>query len=620
MEVSERGRKKADKQCWECLKRRLVCDHTLPHCGKCQAAGRKCPGYGEQKPLQWVQIGKITSRRSKKEAGKRLYLTSQPHIDPLPAGTFHPSYSQSLLNGKAYKIPDEISLSLPSDADDIEGLAYWRTVMSAGWTAFRERPHDATKDQHHSIMTELFTAQAAIAEDIELMLQAGGQARLEQIVRRGLYSEAAKLLRTHRQPLNKLEGLLKFMRSEGLPNYDFLSSETSEVVQAVQYYNSRIHPGVVASGELAPNPAIRSFPLNALHVLPPTVHHTLVCMSINHFIHSLPIEANKDIIRSNQLNVLRHRIAAIQSLRHYIGQDQTKCSDITIASILMFMSVELQSAVPTDWRSHAMAMQRIVDLRGGFKDLLKQAPFLAPTLVIYILVITMANACSPASDQVQTSKQICDDIVADYTDLYDLIFPYTLCPPEIFTAILKINELRAKASPQRLQSDGSEFELIPEAQDVLDSILTFRADDWAQRGAHYSDWHIIGTMYQAAVAVYCIMSLQSLAVLPRTLEMNAIRVEYGDILFGSLLRGSGIPRIAKFLAWPLIVAGVEAAYRGEGIKNWIEATLEHLSRSLGTSSPLKARTVLRRYWKKGEPGWEECFDRPEIALLACGIC
>lgn len=53
--------KAARKQCWECHRRRLVCDSSLPGCNKCRAAGVECPGYGEKKPLKWLTPGKVTS-------------------------------------------------------------------------------------------------------------------------------------------------------------------------------------------------------------------------------------------------------------------------------------------------------------------------------------------------------------------------------------------------------------------------------------------------------------------------------------------------------------------------------------------------------------------------------
>lgn len=51
--------------CWECRRRRLVCDSTKPVCKKCQVAKIVCPGYDEKQPLRWLKPGKVTSRTRK---------------------------------------------------------------------------------------------------------------------------------------------------------------------------------------------------------------------------------------------------------------------------------------------------------------------------------------------------------------------------------------------------------------------------------------------------------------------------------------------------------------------------------------------------------------------------
>ncbi|KAK0746936.1 fungal-specific transcription factor domain-containing protein [Schizothecium vesticola] len=43
------------RKCWECRRRRLVCDLARPGCTRCQSAGRSCPGYRLDKPLKWMQ-------------------------------------------------------------------------------------------------------------------------------------------------------------------------------------------------------------------------------------------------------------------------------------------------------------------------------------------------------------------------------------------------------------------------------------------------------------------------------------------------------------------------------------------------------------------------------------
>lgn len=51
--------------CWECRRRRLVCDCTRPVCNKCRATGVVCPGYEDAKPLKWLAPGKVLSRSRK---------------------------------------------------------------------------------------------------------------------------------------------------------------------------------------------------------------------------------------------------------------------------------------------------------------------------------------------------------------------------------------------------------------------------------------------------------------------------------------------------------------------------------------------------------------------------
>lgn len=61
------SRRRPQRPCWECRRRRLVCDFSLPECNKCRAAGVDCPGYGEKKPLKWLTPGKVRSRNRQRK-------------------------------------------------------------------------------------------------------------------------------------------------------------------------------------------------------------------------------------------------------------------------------------------------------------------------------------------------------------------------------------------------------------------------------------------------------------------------------------------------------------------------------------------------------------------------
>jgi hypothetical protein len=105
--------------------------------------------------------------------------------------------------------------------------------------------------------------------------------------------------------------------------------------------NLRIYPKQPATFALAPNPAIITFPLHTLHLLPPAIHHTIVCLSLNHFINSLPSGTDREIALTNRSKAYHHCGAALRALGKYIAQDKTRCGDFTIASILMFLCLEV---------------------------------------------------------------------------------------------------------------------------------------------------------------------------------------------------------------------------------------------------------------------------------------
>ncbi|PKS12978.1 hypothetical protein jhhlp_000319 [Lomentospora prolificans] len=81
-------------QCWECQRRRLVCDSARPICNKCKTSGITCPGYDDKKPLTWLAPGRVVARNRqrkpnattkdpKKDSRKKKSLTVRPA--PLPA-------------------------------------------------------------------------------------------------------------------------------------------------------------------------------------------------------------------------------------------------------------------------------------------------------------------------------------------------------------------------------------------------------------------------------------------------------------------------------------------------------------------------------------------------------
>ncbi len=197
--MAEKGEKTATRQCWDCLKRRLVCDYTVPHCKKCQKAGRQCSGYDDAKPLQWVQPGNVTSRRRKKKGES----------------------SPKACTGKSYTNSGDDYVCVSTDYEP--SLAAWEEdqIVHLG--------NQAT-DLH-----VLSSKMAANAAEVARIFQFAGRAKIEEIVKAGSHKEAARILRSDRNPLGRLKRLLWCLQVQGVPIYEHLTEETSEVVQAVQY-------------------------------------------------------------------------------------------------------------------------------------------------------------------------------------------------------------------------------------------------------------------------------------------------------------------------------------------------------------------------------------------------
>lgn len=227
-------------------------------------------------------------------------------------------------------------------------------------------------------------------------------------------------------------------------------------------------------------------------------------------------------------------------------------------------------------------------------------------------IVTFSNCLGPATEPINVTEPL-DKHIREVEKMYSLIFPYVLCPPSLFIEMIRINHLRQEITASPFENEDQH---TLQALDILARVEAFVPEDWAQPGEHHDQWLLIGTIYQSAMALYCTMSLQSVAALPTNLEMNTMRTIHGERLLDALLSASQMRQVRKFSLFPLCVLGVEAGYHHDhSTRRWIEQRLEQHSRLLGTSSPLKARAVLRRYWQKGEPGWDECFDRPYVFLL-----
>ena len=189
-----------------------------------------------------------------------------------------------------------------------------------------------------------------------------------------------------------------------------------------------------------------------------------------------------------------------------------------------------------------------------------------------------------------------------------------MCPPPLFADIVRINHLRMRATEQINEPAGAET-LSEEAYELLGRIRRFSSNDWAQsKTSSKQEWILIGNVYQAAVALYCLSSLQSLSVLPAITSLQSQYAVHGQFLRTLLAEGLTSPKIKRYMLWPLVVLGVVAVHDHEGgggaMRAFVAEQLPALSRDGGTYVPFTAKGVLDAFWASGKTGWDACFDRP----------
>lgn len=221
----------------------------------------------------------------------------------------------------------------------------------------------------------------------------------------------------------------------------------------------------------------------------------------------------------------------------------------------------------------------------------------------------MGNSTSPAQDLVGAESHF-DEISSLVQHYSSRMFGFYMCPPLLFVEIIKINHLRMRAiasAPTAME------DLSQDAHDILARISEFSPERWAEvKPGSNGDWQLLGRVYQVAVSLYCLSSLQTLHGLPSTASARATRAGKSQLLQLLLKIGLASPKVERFMLWPLVVLGVEAVNISAAMRAFVARKLPEMSHRLGTYIPLTAREVLEKFWASGETDWDYCFDGPHL--------
>lgn len=294
--------------------------------------------------------------------------------------------------------------------------------------------------------------------------------------------------------------------------------------------------------------------------------------------------------------------------------------------MLIYISMQAQQGVSANWRHHLNGVYSLITLRGGFHALsgAKSLDQLLLCFILYVIegrrvvlepmwrlmwhsVAIIGNTTSPAPKLTMAASHIedLDTIVNHYGQR---LFSFQMCPPALFAEIIKINHLRVRATEGGHVDANSHSQ---EARSILDRIQNFSPKEWSEtKPCSREGWMLIGNIYQAAVSLYCILSLQSQSVLPLTPELSAQCAGFGRLLQVQLSSAMSSPGTRYSMIWPLVLLGVQAASDGPQMRAFVSEKLPELSYHIGSNVPTVAKAVLERFWASGETRWDACFDRP----------
>lgn len=398
----------------------------------------------------------------------------------------------------------------------------------------------------------------------------------------------------------------------GIPSFS-LSVDPAIVpaFQVAEYFNSCIYQDLKPELELGHNPHI--YELTARMVqeassAPQFLQHGMYCIVLSH-----RLNRTRESLPGKALNekFYLHRGLAIRSLSNHLNARYDGIDEVIMAGILMLLLTDIHHGALYSWQCHLEVVQKIIGRRGGFNALAEFHRAEPLVLPIWFLTV-MGHTTCPASNLAANGSDLdAVDFMLERNSIAS--FPVGMCPPPLFAEVVRINRLRSRAA---MASGTEKMAAVLDAYETLDRIQAFSPVNWVESRSLTSrhDWVRVSKAYQASVALYCILALQSTSLLPETPVMRSQCAAYEAHLQSLLVECLASPRTKRFMIWPLVVLGVEAVHDdgGAAARAFVAERLPELSRDLGTHVPLTAKSVLEVFWASGRKRWDDCFDRQYI--------
>ncbi|RYO98653.1 hypothetical protein DL766_008861 [Monosporascus sp. MC13-8B] len=286
-----------------------------------------------------------------------------------------------------------------------------------------------------------------------------------------------------------------------------LYTEAQIVFDGINYFNERVS-GDLISISTHFNPYQVS--LRRIDTIPRIYVSLLVTAATLH--RSMQLDDNfarSSALAQREEDIFRFRIRALQDVNYRLSKKDTQTSDSTLMCVIclllstvsscVFAAVmfplgadyvaQMQQSAYTDWRAHLEGARRIIQLRGGIKEIITKNPYFKPLMTLFICIDVMAATTTPSTHK---SMAVATSMALHYWEAEPGIFQSNLavsspCPEELFQTLILVNYLRSISHKDRLKSRRQSGTRM-----VLKKLRSFNPAEWATRMKGFKGWKKTG--------------------------------------------------------------------------------------------------------------------------------
>ncbi|KAI0448195.1 hypothetical protein F4803DRAFT_497023 [Xylaria telfairii] len=548
------------RHCWECLRRRLVCDSVRPICNRCRTNGIVCPGYGEQQPLRWVKPGRVTARnrrRTKAGAGKK----------------------------------DSDETSGDAEAVNVKTVALRTTSTNRGFN-----PEDGESQSKFGARTLFSIMQPKLVDsimryDISCDNFAGLQASYDYNVE--IYERSSPL---------RLLGDTRFMLPLAtIARYLPTPIRGLFVLFAIAHQLHKLPRDVSENVRLQAWSAVGFWSCQVIRALNEDIAEESTRASDGTMTGVLMLMlAEQQVQPSSRWRF--HYCGGLMKMVRLRGGAEKLWDELPHMRSVYLTWILGEVFANTTSPSH----DQLAELTHP-----KNTGFLQRAWGDGVPEVYIGSICPPllftTINQINHLRALATCGIATS---YSAISNPTVSSSSSSSSFL------SSSSPSSTSED--DLPVYTDAQTLLGRLLGFSPQSYSEangKPAMRDKWLLVGRIYQSAAVLFCILSLQNVLLLPDSLELSRTLRSHYDRLLIDLKEGFQYVGFKNCFFWPLVVAGA-AAVRGSVFeRTFITDLMRDAVKDMGSSMPLLARKVLVAFWESGKTGWDDCFDQPYIFIM-----